>query len=85
MKKYKQLTFGQRYQISGLLKTGISISKIAATIGVNKSTVSRELNWNTPGGGRTAGEYIAEHAQDRTQKRYRLKPKQVCLTQEFKE
>ena len=43
---YTQLTQEQRYQISAMLKTEHSQIKIAAEIGVNKSTVSRELRRN---------------------------------------
>lgn len=43
---YTQLTQEQRYQISALLKTEHTPTKIAAEIGVNKSTVSRELRRN---------------------------------------
>ncbi len=46
MKHYKHLTSEQRYQISALLQTGISQSQIARTIGVSKSTISRELARN---------------------------------------
>ncbi|MBO0592923.1 IS30 family transposase [Cellulophaga sp. E16_2] len=84
MKHYKQLTLLQRYQISALLETGISITQIAKIIGVNKSTVSRELKRNTPSRGRTAGIYIAEHAQHKTINRHYLKPKSIVLTDELK-
>ena len=43
---YTQLTQEQRYQISALLKTEHSQTEIAVDIGVNKSTVSRELRRN---------------------------------------
>ena len=43
---YTQLTQEQRYQISALLKTEHSQTKIASVIGVNKSTISRELRRN---------------------------------------
>ena len=41
MKKYKQLTLAQRYQIEALLQAGIT--QIAIQLGVHKSTISREL------------------------------------------
>ena len=84
MKHYKQLTLLQRYQISALLETGISITQIAKIIGVNKSTVSRELKRNTPSRGRTAGIYIAEHAQHKALNRHCLKPKSIILTDGLK-
>ena len=43
---YTQLTQEQRYQISALLKTEHSQTEIATVIGVNKSTISRELRRN---------------------------------------
>jgi len=46
MKHYKQLTREQRYQISGLKKAGLNQSRIADEVGVNKSTISRELRRN---------------------------------------
>jgi len=46
MRKYTQLTSEQRYQISGLKKAGCKQAQIAAEVGVNKSTISRELKRN---------------------------------------
>jgi IS30 family transposase len=46
MRTYKQLTQEQRYQIYALLKMGHNQTQIANCIGVDKSTVSRELNRN---------------------------------------
>ncbi len=46
MKHYKQLNQEQRYQISGLLKAGWKQTKIAAELGVDKGTISRELKRN---------------------------------------
>ena len=43
---YTQLTQEQRYQISALLKTEHSQIKIATVVGVNKSTISREVRRN---------------------------------------
>jgi IS30 family transposase len=51
MKKYKQLTSGQRYQIYGLKQAGLKqtqiAQKIAQKVGVDKSTISREFRRNT--------------------------------------
>ena len=41
--RYTQLTCEQRYQIKVLLNTGLNRSETAHAIGVNKSTISREL------------------------------------------
>ena len=46
MKKYKQLTSGQRYQIYGLKQAGLNQTVIAQKIGVDKSTISREFRRN---------------------------------------
>jgi len=43
---YKQLIDSQRYQIESYLKAGYSQNKIAKALGVNKSTISRELKRN---------------------------------------
>ena len=46
MRTYCQLTQAQRYQIYALKKTKHSLAEIAEVIGVDKSTVSRELKRN---------------------------------------
>ncbi|MCK4445627.1 MAG: helix-turn-helix domain-containing protein, partial [Candidatus Marinimicrobia bacterium] len=46
MDSYKQLTLEQRYGIYSLFKTGHNQTKIAAVIGVYKSTICRELRRN---------------------------------------
>jgi IS30 family transposase len=46
MKKYKQLTSEQRYQIYGLKQAGLKQSQIAQKVGVDKSTISREFRRN---------------------------------------
>ena len=47
MKRYKQLTIEQRYQIYGLRKAGFDQSEIAVELKVCKSTISRELKRNS--------------------------------------
>ena len=47
MQTYTQLTHIQRYQISALLRMGHLQTEIAETIGVHKSTISREIRRNT--------------------------------------
>ena len=47
MKIYTQLTQAQRYQISAMKKIGHRQKEIAEELGVNKSTISRELRRNT--------------------------------------
>ena len=46
-KNYTQLTEEQRYQIYSDLSAGYTQSQIAERIGVNKSTISREITRNT--------------------------------------
>jgi len=46
MKPYKQLTGEQRYQIYGLKQAGSKQCQIAKKVGVDKSTISRELRRN---------------------------------------
>ncbi len=46
MKSYKQLASEQRYQIYGLKQAGLDQSQIAFRLGVNKSTILRELSRN---------------------------------------
>ena len=85
MKKYKQLTLQQRYQIQCLLQAGLAQIKIASLIGVHRSTLSRELKRNVPKRGITANRYIADHAQSKTDKRHRTKHKRVLLTASLKQ
>ena len=47
MRTYHQLTREQRYQIYALKKMGHYLSEIAGVLGVNKSSVSRELKRNS--------------------------------------
>ena len=46
MRTYTQLTRGKRYQIRALLKAGFSQSKMAFSLKVHKSTISREIRRN---------------------------------------
>ena len=48
MKRYKQLTLEQRYQIYGLKKAGFDQTEIAVELNVDKGTISRELNPDFP-------------------------------------
>ena len=50
-KRYLQLTEQLRYQISALLKTGMTNKEIAAQIGVHPGTIGRELKRNMTGNG----------------------------------
>ncbi|MCL4166589.1 UNVERIFIED_CONTAM: hypothetical protein GTU68_001585 [Idotea baltica] len=59
-------------------------TKIAQSLGVNRSTICRELKRNTPLRGRTAGVYIAAHANNKTELRHKEKPKAIKLTADLK-
>lgn len=85
MINYKQLCLAQRYQIESLLKIGLSQIKIAEQLGVHRSTISRELKRNLPKRGRTAGVYIGNHAQRKTDIRHSTKAKQILLSDKLKE
>ena len=69
-KHYKQLTLGQRYQLSALLQHHLSQQAMADTLGVDKSTLSRELSKN---GGKDV--YCPEAAQQKAFQRKRAASK----------
>lgn len=79
MKKYKQLTQEQRYQIYALKKEGLSQGAIARSLEVDKSTISREIKRNT---GRKG--YRAKQAHEKATKRHIQKPKAIRLTEAIK-
>jgi len=76
-KHYTQLSLVQRYQIQAFIKAEKKQKWIAEQLGVNPSTISREIRRNTAQRGRTAGSYIATNAQRRTEQRHQFKPKLV--------
>jgi len=65
-KKYTHLSLVQRYQIEAFIKAGMKQKRVAIELGVDASTISRELRRNTAQRGRTAGYYLAANAQRRT-------------------
>lgn len=84
-KNYTQLSLVQRYQIEAFIKAGMKQKKVAAELGVDPSTISRELRRNTAQRGRTAGCYMASNAQRRTDQRHLLKPKLVKFSLAMKQ
>lgn len=84
-KNYTQLSLTQRYQIEAFLKAGMKQNWIADQLGVNPSTISREIRRNTAQRGRTAGLYLATNAQRRTDQRHHYKPKLVKFSWAMKE
>ena len=84
-KKYTHLSLVQRYQIEAFIKAGMKQKRVAIELGVDASTISRELRRNTAQRGRTAGYYLAANAQRRTDQRHQLKPKFVKFNLEMKQ
>jgi len=74
MRTYKQLTIEQRYHISALLKTEKKVSDIAKIIGVDKSTISRELRRNKSKKG-----YRPKKAHELAMSRQRKGKPRICL------
>ena len=79
MKKYKQLTLALRYQIFAYKNENYTITKIAELIGVNKSTISRELKRNSEN-----NYYSAESAQIKASSRDKFKIRYKKLTNKLK-
>jgi IS30 family transposase len=84
MTNYKQLGQEQRYVIDRLLRQGKRQKEIADVLGCDKSTISRELNRNTPKRGRGAKEYNPERAQVKTERRHREKNKRIKFTDDMR-
>jgi IS30 family transposase len=83
-KKYTHLSLVQRYQIEAFLKAGMKQKMIAHEIGVNPSTISRELSRNIAQRRRTAGSYLATNAQRKTDNRHYNKPKVIKFSADMK-
>lgn len=79
MKKYKQLTLDLRYLIFAYKNENYTITKIAELIGVNKSTVSRELKRNSEN-----NYYSAQRAQIIASSRDKFKTRYRKLTNKLK-
>ena len=80
--KYKHLTQEQRYAISVLLQRPMTQTAIAEIIGVDKSTVSREIKRNCDGRGKHV--YRWQLAQRKYEKRMKLKPHYIKFTEDMK-
>ncbi len=81
MKKYNHLTQKQRYTISVCLKEKMSMTQIARMIGVNKSTVSREVRRNSNSSGRYTCRDAEMFARMNAERSHRPRK----MTEEFKE
>ena len=73
---YRQLTPDQRYQICACLRTGMNRSRIAKEIGVDRSTVSRELKRNESGRSKYNPNRAIRMTRERHErkKKYRIDP-----------
>lgn len=81
--EYKHLTQGQRYTIKVHLQAGdLNKSEIAALIGVNKSTISREIKRNSDGRGHH--KYDDDLAQRKYEKRMKQRPHSERFTEGMK-
>lgn len=78
---YNHLTSQKRCVISTLLENGWSRAKIADTIGVDPSTVTREINRNSG----VRGSYNWETAQKNANQRKKRKPGNHAIPQEIKD
>jgi transposase, IS30 family len=78
----KHLTQGQRYEISALHTAGHSNIFIAQQIGVNKSTVGREIKRNRD---QRSKVYKPDLAQKKAEQRQQNKPKFIKFTPEIKD
>jgi len=79
--KYKQLTLKERYHISTLLKKGWSQKEIANSIGVNPSTICREIQRNKDS---LTQEYHYTFAESSASKRKKIKSKYTVITSQIK-
>ncbi|MBT7434711.1 MAG: IS30 family transposase [Gammaproteobacteria bacterium] len=75
MPPYSQLTEGQRYQVSALLKAVAFLKDIALNLGVPPSTISRELERNTGQRG-----YRPKQAQIKADRRKQEADKTIKMT-----
>jgi len=75
MRTYKQLTQEQRYYIFQLNKKDFTQAEIAKEVGVDKSTISRELKRNTGQRG-----YSPKQAQRKTTERRKFASKAIKMT-----
>ena len=80
MRKYKQLTIIQRYQISALIEAGFEKFEISIRIGVSQSTICRELLRN-----KGPGNYDPERAEKAAEFRKRSLHKHSKITKEMAE
>lgn len=79
--RYYQLTQEQRYKLEVYFNMGKNQTAIALLLGVNKSTISRELKRNIPQRGCGSKIYSSKKAQDKTQIRHQEKNKYIKFSE----
>ena len=84
-KSYNQLTLEQRYKIEAYINAGKTQTEISILLGVNKSTICRELGRNVAKRGVGSKIYLGEKAHSKTQNRHKQKNKRIKFTDELKE
>ena len=84
--KYKHLNYQKRYQILAFWKAGYTQRSIAKEIGVHKSRISRELNYNITFIHTKLGswQYKPDYAQGNAHQRHKEKNKFIKFTDEAK-
>ena len=82
--RYKHLDYLKRCQILAFWKAGHTQTQIAKEIGVNQSTISRELKRNITFVRTKLGswQYKPDYAQGYAKERHKEKNKKIKLTQE---
>ena len=85
MRKYTQLTQGQRYQIYAFLKAGFLQTQIASEIGVHKSTISREIRRNRGKKGYRPKQanLMAGNRRQNAKKHIKMMPEVIALIEEL--
>jgi IS30 family transposase len=73
MKKYKQLTQAQRYQLEALLQADLSQTSMAKQLNVDRSTIYRELKRGITLRGRTSVKYVERNVERKTRDRHKHK------------
>jgi transposase, IS30 family len=82
--KFKQITNVERHQIKVLLDSEFTFFEIAKKLNRAPSTITREIQRNTPKRGRGFGIYNPNRAQIKTEIRHESKHKHRKLTPEIK-
>lgn len=79
MSKYQQLAYEQRCQIKALKESGLSQAAIARVVGVNQSTISRELARNTGQRGyrHKQAQRMANERRQRARKALKMTPEMI--------